>query len=149
MANIIRREGNQFLSLRDAMDRLFDESFLRPFGDSSGWPIVGAPAVDVAETNDALVVTATVPGAKPEDIKVTLIGDVLQIAGEVKDESEQDEATYHVRERRFGSFSRQIALPVPVMSDKVQAEFEHGVLKLTMPKAEEAKPKSIKLTVKQ
>jgi len=149
MANIVRREGHQFLSLRDAMDRLFDESFLRPFGDGSGWPMVGAPDVDVAETNEALVVTATVPGAKPEDIKVTLIGDVLQIAGEIKDESEQNEANYHVRERRFGSFSRQIALPVPVMSDKVQAEFEHGVLKLTMPKAEEAKPKSIKLTVKQ
>lgn len=148
MANIVRREPTEFLSLRDAMDRLFDESFLRPFGDG-GLISTGSPAVDVAETKDTIVVTATVPGIKPDDIKITLTGDVLSLSGEVKAETERDEAHYHVRERRFGSFSRSIALPTPVISDQAHAEFENGVLKLTLPKAEEARPRAIKVVSKK
>ena len=148
MANIVRREPNEFLSLRDAMDRLFDESFLRPFGDG-GFFAAGAPAVDVAETKDTIVVTATVPGFKSEDIKITLTGDVLQLTGEAKEESEQKDAQYHIRERRMGSFSRSIVMPTPVISDQAHAEFENGVLKLTLPKAEEARPKAIKVISKK
>ena len=83
MANIVQRPTNEFLSLRDAMDHLFDESFLRPFGDG-GWSGGDVPAVDVAETNDQVVVTATVPGIKPDDLKITLTGDILQISGETR-----------------------------------------------------------------
>jgi len=146
--NMVRQQANDFMSLRDAMDRLFDESFLRPFGD--GGQLAGtAPAVDVAETADQIVVTATIPGLKPDDIKVTLTGDVLQLTGEVRAQSERDEATYHIRERRVGSFSRAIPLPAPVVSDKTEAVFENGVLKLTLPKAEEARPKAIKVNLKK
>ena len=147
MSNLVRRPANEFMSLRDAMDRLFDESFLRPFGD--GGVAASAPAVDVAETNDKVLVTATMPGVKPEDIKITLTGDVLQISGETKAEIERQDATYHVRERRFGSFSRSIPMPTSVVSDKVEAEFENGVLKLALPKAEEARPKAIRVISKQ
>ena len=147
MANIVRHQPNDFMSLRDAMDRLFDESFLRPFGDG-GQLAASAPAVDVAETNDQVVVTATVPGIRPENIKITLIGDVLQLSGEVKAETERAEATYHIRERRFGAFSRAIPLPTPVVSDQAEAVFENGVLRLALPKAEEARPKAIKVNLK-
>jgi len=144
---IARRPANEFLSLRDAMDQLFNESFLRPFGDGG---LIGqdGPAVDVAETNDKVLVTATVPGIKPDDIKITLTGDVLQISGETKAETETNEATYHLRERRYGSFSRAISLPSPVITDKAEAVFENGVLKLALPKAEEARPKAIKISTK-
>src|SRR5689334_17034603 len=142
--NLVRQQPNDFLSLRDAMDRLFDESFLRPFGDG-GMALSSAPAVDVCETNDKVTVTASIPGIKPEDIKITVTGDVLQLSGEMKEDNERDEATYHVRERRFGSFNRSINLPTPVVSDKAEALFENGVLKLTLPKAEEARPKAIKV----
>ena len=145
--SIVRRPANEFVTLRDAMDRLFDESFLQPFGNGD-WAGSAAPAVDVAETADKITVTATVPGVKPDDIKITLTGDILQISGESKAETEREEATYHVRERRFGSFSRAIALPTTVLADKVAAEFENGVLKLTLPKAEEVRPKAIKVVAK-
>jgi HSP20 family protein len=105
--------------------------------------------VDVCETNDKVLVTASIPGIKPEDIKITVTGDVLQLSGEMKEDNERDEATYHVRERRFGSFNRSIYLPTPVVSDKAEALFENGVLKLTLPKAEEARPKAIKVNLKK
>jgi HSP20 family protein len=145
--NLMQRSNNDYLSLRDAMDRLFDESFLRPFGNGN-WGSMDMPAVDVSETSDKVVVKATVPGIKPDDIKITLTGDVLQISGENEAESEEDQATYHVRERRSGAFSRAISIPGPVMADKAEAHFENGVLTLTLPKAEEIRPKSIKISTK-
>jgi len=146
MANIVRREPTEYLSLRSAMDRLFDDSILRPLGGDGG---IAAPAIDLAETIDAVVVTAAVPGIKPDDLKITLTGDVLQISGEVTSESEHKDATYHVRELRVGSFRRAVPLPAPVISDKAKAEFENGVLTLTMPKAEEARPKAIKVLARK
>ena len=144
MANIIRRENRQPLSLREAMDHLFDESFLAPFGSRfPGFDMVGAPAVDVAETDSDVIVTATVPGIKPDDLKITLTGDLLEISGETRSEIERKDATYHVRERRQGSFSRTLILPTTVLADKAQTEFEDGVLTLTLPKAEEARRKTI------
>lgn len=145
MANIVRREPRQALTLREAMDRLFDESFLAPFGDGG---MGTAPAVDVAETDNEVIVTATVPGIKPDDLKITLTGDVLDISGEMQSETEHKDATYHVRERRQGSFRRSITLPTTVQADKAQAEFENGVLKLTMPKAEQARRQTISVKPK-
>jgi HSP20 family protein len=143
MANIIRREARDYMSLRDAMDRLFDESFLRPFGAQGGMGVLSTPAVDLIETDDEVVVTATVPGLKPEDLKITLVGDVLQISGQSSAQTERKDATYHMQERRYGAFSRSIPLPTPVVSDKVNAEFENGELTVRLPKAQEARPKSI------
>ena len=147
MPNITRHQQHEPLSLRDAMDRLFDESFLAPFGDG-GAGMGAAPAVDVCETDNEVIVTATVPGVKPDDLKITLTGDLLEISGETHGEAEHKNATYYLRERRHGSFQRAIALPTPVVADKVQAEFDNGVLKLTMPKAEDARRKTISVKPK-
>lgn len=130
------------VSLREAMNRLFEESFVRPWG----WPFEGgAPAVDMYETKDSVVVKASVPVVKPEDIDIGITGDTLTISGEVKQEEKVERENYLRQEMRYGSFSRSVALPATVQADKAEAVFEHGVLTLTLPKAEEAKPKTIKV----
>jgi HSP20 family protein len=147
---IVRWEPfNEMLSLRDAMNRLFEDSFIRP----GAWPApfeAGALniAVDVIETKDEVIVKAAVPGIKPEDIDVSVTGDVLTIKGETNAEEKIEQANYLRQERRYGSFSRQLSLPTTVVADKAKAEFEHGVLTLTLPKAEEVKPKTIKVRTK-
>ena len=137
----------ELMTLREAMDRLFEEAFTAPFRLSDGWGVL--PLVDMYQTEEAVVVKATMPGVKPEDLHVTVTGDVLTIKGEVKEEEEVKEATYHLRERRFGTFTRTIQLPVPVIADKAQAEFENGILTLTLPKAEEVRPKAITVKAKK
>lgn len=149
MSNVVRYQPREVLPLRDAMDRLFEQSFLRPFWGDGGWGQLDMPAVDVAETADEIIVTATVPGLKAEDLKISLSGDVLQLSGETKGEAERKDATYHLHERHASSFSRAIALPAPVMSDKCVAEFENGVLTLKLPKTQEARPKMITVKAKK
>jgi HSP20 family protein len=141
----------ELLSLRDAMNRLMEESFVLPSivgevrGSGRSWGL----AVDMFETNDHLVVKASVPGVKPENLDVTVQGETLTIKGEMKEENESQQGRYHFRERRQGSFSRAVTLPYPIQSDKVEASFENGVLTLTLPKAEEVRPRSIKVQVKR
>jgi len=136
------------VSLRDAMDRLFEESFLRPdffgFGES---PARALP-LDMYETDNDVVVKATVPGVKPEDIEVTITGDLLTIKGEYKSEEKTEKRNYLRQERRYGSFCRQVGLPVGVDSNKAKATFEHGVLTLELPKVEAAKAKTVKIVAK-
>ena len=133
------------VSLRDAMNRLFEESFIRP----STWPTLDTvPAVDVVETKDEVVVKAAVPGIKPEDIDISVTGELLTIKGEFKSETKSDGASIIRQERRFGTFERALSLPTQVVADKAKAEFENGVLTLTLPKAEEVKPKTIKVKAK-
>jgi HSP20 family protein len=91
------------------------------------------------------VVKASLPGVKPEDVEITIHGDTLTIRGEVKAEEERKGERWHLRERRFGSFQRSLSLATPVNSDQAQAHFEHGVLTLTLPKSEAAKPRQIKI----
>jgi HSP20 family protein len=100
-------------------------------------------ALDVAEKGDVFTVKASLPGISPDDLNVTLEDNVLTIQGEVKEDETIEESNYHIRERRTGSFSRSVRFPVPVESDKVEAEFENGVLTLSIPKAEAVKPKRI------
>jgi HSP20 family protein len=100
------------------------------------------------ETDDDVVVKTAVPGVKSEDIDVSITGDVLIIKGETKAEEKVEKANYVRQERRYGAFSRSLALPSTVVADKVTAEFENGVLTLTLPKAEEVKPKTIKIKAK-
>jgi HSP20 family protein len=149
MTNLVRWEPfRDLVSLREAMDRLFEESFVRP---RTGWlaPFEeGALAVDMYETGDAVVVKAAIPGVKPEDIDISITGDTLTIKGESKFEEEVKEENYVRREIRYGSFARTLPVPAPVVADKAQAEFEHGVLTLTLPKAEEVKPKVIQVKAK-
>jgi len=136
------------ISLREAMDRLFEESFVRP---RAGWLApLGAEslALDVYETDQDVVVKSSVPGVKPEDIDITITGDTLTIKGETKAEEKVEKANYIRQERRYGAFSRSVTLPTSIVAEQAKAEFEHGVLTLTLPKAEEVKPKSIKVKTK-
>ncbi len=148
MSGLIRWDPFDRMSLRNAMDRLFDESFVRP---GLGWlaPLGAADlAVDVYETKEDVVVKAALPGIAPEQVEVTITGDTLTIRGETKEESEVKEENYLRKERRFGSFHRTVTLPSGLKSDKADASFENGVLTLKIPKAEETKPKSIKVKTK-
>lgn len=151
MANLVRLEpARDMLSLREAMDRLFEESFLRPgfFGaNDSGAAML---PMDIYETENELVVKAAVPGVSPEDIEVTVTGDLLTIKGEFRNEFEEkdEKRNWHRQERRFGSFSRQVTLPSGVNTDACQADFEDGVLTLKLPKAEEAKVKRVQIQSK-
>lgn len=149
MTNLVRWEPfRDLVTLREAMDRLFEESFVRP---QTGWLAqteAGALAVDMYETEDAVVVKSAIPGIKPEDIDISLTGDTLTIKGETKFEEEVNEENYVRREMRYGSFSRTLSVPASVVTDEAEAEFENGVLTLTLPKAEEVKPKAIQIRAK-
>jgi HSP20 family protein len=149
MADLIRWEPfRELISLREAMDRLFEESFVRP---RAGWLAPWGPetlAVDMYETDQEVVIKTSVPGVKPEDIDITVVGDTLTIKGETKAEEKIERANYIRQERRYGAFSRSLTLPTSIVAEKAKAEFENGVLTLTLPKAEEVKPKTIKVKAK-
>ncbi len=141
---------NEMISLRDAVNRLFEDSFIRP----GAWPMplestVLSTPTDMIETKDTVVVKMSAPGVKPEDIDISVVGDTLTIKGETKSEEQFEEGSYIRKERRFGSFQRTLSLPASVASDKAKAEFENGVLTLTLPKTEAAKPRAIKVTTKK
>ena len=147
MNNITRWEPvRDFLSLRDAMDQLFDEMISQPGSMAAGNRLM--PAIDLYQTDEAVVLKASLPGINPDDLKISVTGDVLTIQGEQAAEREDKQATYHIRERKWGSFSRSLSLPVPVKSDKANAEYENGILTLTLPKAEEVRPKTITVKTK-
>jgi len=136
------------VSLREAMDQLFEESFVRPRGEMLASRTAGALAVDMYETDEAVVVKTATPGVDPEDIDISITGDTLTIRGETKVDKEIEEENYLCRERRYGAFSRSLAIPVAIEADEAEAEFEDGVLTLTLPKAEEVKPKAIEVKAK-
>ena len=110
-----------------------------------GW----APAIEVFEKKDKFVVKAELPGLKEEDIDVSVVGDTLTIRGERKAESEVKEEDYYCCERSYGSFSRSIALPSNVDANKIEADYEDGVLEVSLPKAPEVKPKKVAVSAKK
>jgi HSP20 family protein len=134
MSNLIRWEpAREMMTLRDAMDRLFDDAFTRPLRLNDGhWSM---PAVDMYQTDNEIVVKAAVPGVKTEDVQINVTGEVLTIKGEVKEKEEVMEKAYHLREQRWGMFERTLALPTDVIADKAKAEFENGILTIMLPKA--------------
>jgi HSP20 family protein len=140
--------GGELSSLRREMDRMWDRFFGEaPLGRRIGeewWP-----SVDVSETKDNLVVKAELPGLEAKDVDVSISGDVLTIKGEKKKEEEEKDEHHHYVERCYGSFQRSFRLPTNVKSDKIDASFEKGVLKVTLPKVEEAKKKKIEVKAKQ
>ena len=148
MADLIRWEPfREMTTLGDAMDRLFEDSFVRPsrlWTDGSR----GDLPIDMYQTANDVVVKASLPGFKPEEVDISIAGDTLTIKGEHKEEKEVKEEDYLYKERRYGSFTRSLPIPVQVKSDKAEAVFENGVLTLTLPKAEEIKPKQIKVKAK-
>jgi HSP20 family protein len=146
MATITRWDPwTDMLSLREAMNQLMEESYVRPDAARGGQSFV--PALDVSETQDAFLVEAAVPGLKPEDLEITVENSVLTIKGETRQDSEAKERNFHRIERRFGSFQRTIGLPKSVQADAIKANLEHGVLKLEIPKAEEIKPRKISVNI--
>jgi HSP20 family protein len=129
------------MTLRQAMDRLFDESFVRPnTGAARSAERTYQLPLDAFTTNDALIVKASLPGVNPDEVDITLDGDNLTLRATIKADDEQN---YVIRERPSGTFTRTLALNVPIQPDKVSAEFKYGVLTLTLPKAEAAKPRKI------
>jgi HSP20 family protein len=148
MSNLIRWEpAREMMTLREAMDRLFDDAFTRPLSIRDGWS-TASPAIDMYQTENEVVVKASIPGMKTEDVQINITGDVLTLHGEVKQEEERKDKAWHIREQRFGSFERSIALPTTVKTDKAEAVFENGVLTITLPKADEVKPKTINIKAK-
>ncbi|KPL21833.1 MAG: hypothetical protein AMJ93_08680 [Anaerolineae bacterium SM23_84] len=138
----------EMMSLRDAMDRLFEESFVRP---ARGWITseVGLQVpLDMYESDGNLVIKADLPGLKAEDVDVSIVNDTLTIKGEYQAEEERQEENVHIKERRYGKFQRAIRLPTSVDSDSTEATFRDGVLELTLPKTAEAKPKQIAVKTK-
>ena len=146
MSDLIRWEPiRNVMTLREAMDQLFDDAFTRPSG---GKGLSGVPAMDLFQTDNDVVVKANLPGMKAEDVQISVTANVLSLRGEFKHESEKNEATYHLLERRSGMFERSVTLPVDVQTDKAKADFENGVLTITLPKAEAVKSKTINIKVK-
>jgi len=134
----------EMMVIRNARDRMFDGDLaLAPSSwRSFNWSV----ALDVVENDDEFVVKASLPGINPDDLEITFIDGKLTIKGEVTEEEKVEEARYHLRERRFGSFSRSIKLPSGIEAEKIDAKYESGVLELHLPKVEEVKPK--KITIK-
>jgi HSP20 family protein len=147
MSNLTRWEPvREMMTLREAMDRLFDDAFTRPISlRDGGW---SAPAIDMYQTDDEVVVRAALPGFKADEVQINITGDVLTLRGEMNQQEEKQERAWHIREQRWGSFERSIALPTEVTADKAVADFENGILTITLPKAEEVKPKTITVKAK-
>jgi HSP20 family protein len=125
------------------MDRLFDDDVFRPvWSQSDGLAL----PLDVSTTKDALVVEASLPGVKPDDVEITLENNTLTISGKTLEERKEGEGSHLVQEIRRGSFSRSVSLPAGLEADKATATFEHGLLRLTIPKAEQVKPRQIKIS---
>jgi HSP20 family protein len=133
------------MTLREAMDHLFDDAFTRPLTLRDGW---SAPAIDMYQTDDEIVVKASLPGVKADEVQINITGEILTLKGETKQVEEKKDKAWHMREQRWGAFERAIALPTEVVADKAKAEFENGILTITLPKAEEVKPKIINIKAK-
>lgn len=144
MANMRRWDPfGEMLSLRDAMNQLFEESYVSSARGGSSNTL--AMPLDVSETQDGYLIEAVLPGLKPEDLDITIQDNVLTIRGETRKEQQQGDkqTNYHLVERRYGRFSRSVSLPTPVQADHVNASLEHGILRLEIPKAEQVKPRKI------
>ena len=147
--SIVRWEPfRHMLTLQDRMNRMFDESY-RGRSASDDWALGGtwAPAVDIYEHEGNIVLTAELPGVDPKDVDVRVENNVLTLRGERKWSDDVERESYHRVERAYGSFTRSFTLPSVVDTDKIKADFKDGMLKLVLPKREEAKPKQISINV--
>jgi HSP20 family protein len=150
MTNLTRWEPtNETMTLREAMDRLFDDAFTRPFSimrdGGSNW---SSPAIDMYQTDNDVVVKAALPGIKAEEVQINVTGDILTLRGEMKHEEEKKDRSWHIREQRWGAFERSVRLPTTVLSEKAKADFDNGILTITLPKSAEAKPRTITVKTK-
>jgi HSP20 family protein len=143
---LIRRPSpfTEVVSLREAMDRLFDERFMRTI-----WPISGdrpiVPALDLFTTPEAVVAKVALPGVKPADVDISIVDDFVTIKGSFTEEKETNESGYVQKELSTGTFERSFATPTAIKSEKAEATFKDGLLTLTLPKSEAAKPQHVKV----
>ena len=145
---IVRWEPfRDLLTTQREFDRLFREAFSPMAGETEVSTRSWAPPVDIYETGDAIVLKAELPGIDPKDVEVRVEDNTLYLKGERKFEKEVKEQNYHRVERSYGSFARSFSLPNSISTDTVKAEYKDGLLTLTLPKREEAKPKTIKIDV--
>ena len=145
---IVRWEPfRDLLTTQREFDRLFNEAFSPMSGETEVSTRSWAPPVDIYETEDAIVLKAELPGIDPKDVEVRVEDNTLYLKGERNYEKEVKEQNYHRVERSYGSFARSFSLPNSISAEKVKAEYKDGLLTLTMPKREEAKPKTIKIDV--
>ena len=133
--------------LKKEMDRIWQEFFGKGYVPEKWEGIEWIPAVDVSETDDAVIVKVDVPGVNPEDMEISLVDNVLVIKGEKKREEEEKKENFYRMERFYGSFMRSIQLPCEVEEDKIEATYKDGVLKIVLPKKPEEKKKVIKINV--
>ena len=150
MSNLTRWEPTrEMMTLREAMDRLFDDAFTRPFSlTREGGSTWSSPAIDMYQTDNDVVVKADLPGIKADEVQINVNGDVLTIKGETKQQDEKKDKSWHIREHRRGAFERSIRLPSGVIADRANADFDNGVLTITLPKSEEVKPRTISVKTK-
>ena len=147
MASIVRWEPyRDMVALRDAMDRMFEERFVRPPIPFGPWA-EGTLPVDIYETDESVVVKTSIPGVDVEAIDVSVTGETLTIKSESEAEEEVKRENYLRRERRSSSYCRSVTLPGGLESDRAEADYSNGILPLTFPKAEEVKPKTIEVKV--
>jgi HSP20 family protein len=148
---IVRWEPfRDLVGLQERMNRLFDESFrgINRTGGEEDW--VGgswAPAVDIYEQNGNIVLKAELPGVDPKDVDVRVENNILTLSGERKLDNEVKRENYHRVERAYGSFTRSFTLPNVVDTEKIKAEYKDGLLRMTLPKKDEARPKQISINV--
>ncbi len=148
MALVRWRPARDFLNIRDEIDRMFDEFFgTLPERVTTGFENVWTPSVDISETDNEIIVTAELPGVKKDDVKISLQENVLTIRGEKKQEKEEKNENFHRVERAYGMFQRSFTLPATVDPNKIKATFKDGVLKIRLPKTEEARMKEIPISV--
>jgi HSP20 family protein len=134
----------ELMTLRQAMDRLFDDTMFRPFAGLAGTEYARLP-LDVRTTTDALLVEASLPGVKPEDVEITVENGTLTIKAEDASDRSTEDGAWLVREISRGSVMRTVTLPTGLEADRAEATFEHGMLRLRIPKAEQLKPKQIRI----
>ena len=137
----------ELMSLRQAMDRLFEDSFVSPSRILGAFGSGVTTPVDMYHTTNDIVVKAALPGVKPEEVDITITGDTLTIKGKTKAEEVKRE-DYLYQEHRYGAFSRSVTLPSGLNTDEAEATFDNGILILTIPKVEKVKPKQIKVKAK-
>jgi HSP20 family protein len=137
------------LTLQDRMNRMFDESYRGRGPSEDDWSLGGswAPAVDIYEHEGNIVLTAELPGLDPKDVDIRVENNVLTLRGERKWTDEVKRENYHRVERAYGGFTRSFTLPNVVDTEKIKADYRDGMLKLVLPKKEEAKPKQISINV--
>ncbi len=147
MKLVTYRPFPDFMGLRSEIDRLFQQAMSERQNETEGTQVTWAPRVDIHEDENGIVFSADLPGVNKEEVKITFNDNVLSISGEKKIERDKKETNYHRIERYSGSYMRSFSLPPGADPTAIKASYKDGVLTITVPKKEEAKPKEIPINI--